>query len=146
MQALNFYQPNNIPIPGKGRIYELTEEYTCHWSDDQGKTYQLKIPKGYRCDGASVPRVLWSISDLTPDGVIRGPATLHDRLYENQGKVAHLRVVDGDEWVDSIKVFTRKDADQLFRAYMKAAGVNKTTRRRAYWAVRLFGWYAWKTK
>lgn len=143
MKVLHFEQPINIPIPGSGRIYRLVEKYVCYWNE-KGKVYRLEIPEGYECDGASVPRILWSISDLTPDGVVRGPATIHDRIYENKGRVAGLSVLENGNWSNSIRVFTRKEADQLFRVYMKAAGVNKTTRRRAYWAVRIFGYFAWK--
>lgn len=145
MKVLNFTQPLNRPIKSHGRKYRLEKDWQCYW-EENGIRYKLHIPEGFEYDGASVPRILWSISDLTPDGVVRGPATLHDKIYEEQGRMgSNLYYLKDGSWRVCDRVFTRKEADKLFRAFMKEAGVGATTRWRAYWAVRLFGGRAWRT-
>jgi hypothetical protein len=146
MKVLNFTQPLNVPIKSHNRKYRLEKDWQCYW-EEKGVRYKLNILEGFEYDGASVPRILWSISDLTPDGVIRGPATLHDKIYDSKGRMgSNLYHFKDGNWRECDRVFTRKDADDLFHAFMKPAGVKDRTRGVAYWAVRLFGWVAWRKK
>jgi hypothetical protein len=94
--------------------------------------WAVNIPAGFVWDGASVPRLLWTLSGIRPGGRMVGPSLVHDYLYRRR------RPTNCD--------YTRKDADQLFRYLMLKAGLSKMKARRAYWAVRLFGRSSWKRK
>ncbi len=90
--------------------------------------FMIEVPDGFRYDGASVPRFLWSLSGIRPDGIIRAAALIHDFVYRNKGW-------DG--------LLTRKEADQLFRIMIRQAGGSWWKAWKAYRAVRLFGRLAW---
>ncbi len=82
----------------------------------------IKVPVGFVTDFASVPRIpgiYWWFG-----GRANRPATVHDFLYAN-----HL--------------YDRKTADLIFLEALKADGYNIVTRRMMYWAVRLFGMFAY---
>lgn len=140
-------QPVNVPIilnsgePG----YKLVEKYTYIWKA-KGTTWQIIIPKGYKSDGASVPRLVWTLSGLTPDGLIRAAALIHDFIYDHSGQLpcgSFKYVVEG-VWYNCTEIdWTRKEADQLFANIMKECGVSKFKRRVAYLAVRVGGWTGW---
>lgn len=99
------------------------------------------VPEGFVYDGASVPRILWSISGLTKDGLLRGAALVHDFVYHHKGKLPK-----GSLFVDTEKGFvaipthiSKKQADKTFKQMMRIAGVGKFKSHIAYLAVRLFG-------
>ena len=138
-----FHHPINVPVAD--RLYRLEEDYIYCWKIDSTK-YRITIPAGFTYDGASVPRPVWTISGLTPDGLIRAAALVHDWLYQFKGdlpKGSHQFFHKNSEWRNVIGKWNRKDADRLFSRIMREAGVARTKRRRAYRAVRLFGWIAW---
>ena len=92
------------------------------WVDQQH--VQMKIPKGFCWDGASVPRILQNI--FPKWGRYAVASLAHDWLYEN-------------------RLGTRKQADRVFLHLMSEAGVNWVGRHLMYLAVRLFGRRAWLT-
>lgn len=140
-------QPLNIPI-GE-RLYELHEGWCYQWFDELGREWRrICIPAGYRYDGASVPRKAWTLSGLTPDGLLRGAAVIHDFIYDHRGNMpegsCHWGL--GDKWQPAPDiVFTRKDADQLFLQILRESGVKKRQCLMAYAAVRLFGGGFWNS-
>lgn len=87
----------------------------------------ITIPAGYRCDFASVPKLLWFW--LPPLGRYQRAALLHDWLYDQ-----HRR--DG--------LGSRAKTDAVFLRQMKRDGVGWRTRWTMYLAVRAFGWRFWK--
>jgi hypothetical protein len=95
-------------------LYPLTYE---------GNFDTFEVPKDFRTDFASVPRIFWNI--IPPTGGYTKAAVLHDYLYYT-------------------KMVSRKDADGIFRRIMHEYGVGGLKRRTMYWAVRAFGWLAWK--
>jgi len=114
-------QPLNLPI-SKNK-YKLVEDY---------EYSGIVVPKGFIYDGASIPRWLWSLVGLRPDGLIRAAATVHDWIYEKGGDIgAH-------------KAFTRAESDAIFRDLMEKAGISKIRCDLAHWAVRNFGGSHWK--
>ena len=115
-----FAQPDIRPI-GE-RKYFLVTPYTYTLSN--GKSYV--VPAGFETDGASVPRIAWS-SGVRPDGLIRAAAVVHDYLCVRKGQVS-----------PSCRVSSREAAD-IFKDLMVAAGMRAKFVRRAYWAVRWFG-------
>ena len=109
-------------------LYELTEDY---------RYRAFLIPSGFRWDGASVPRLFWTLTGVRPGGRILGASCIHDALYRYGGEVPV-------SWNDPIRYWSRKEADQLFRKMMKGAGIGWLQCHRAYWAVRMFGGRSWK--
>lgn len=83
------------------------------------------VPKGFRTDFASIPKVARS---LVPQlGPWTGAAVVHDALY----------------WVGPSWGFTKEDADTAFNILMKEAGVKAWRRNIIYRAVKYFGHMAW---
>jgi hypothetical protein len=89
----------------------------------------LTVPKGFITDGASCPKILWSLcSPMT--GPQAEAAVLHDYLYS---KDSHI-IVD------------RKQADQLFYEAMIANGTSIVKAQLIYRGVRLGGSGSWKKR
>jgi hypothetical protein len=83
----------------------------------------VTIPRGFQSDGASVPRVLWSI--YPPFGKYLEAAVVHDYYCVLGHK--------GESPIDY------KMAAKVFDEAMKACGVSKWRRFKMYWAVVLGG-------
>lgn len=115
-------QPLNVPTDVKG--YELYASYVCPITG-------ICVPKGFKYDGASIPRVLWSLVGMRPDGLNRAAALVHDWCYVNGG------IVTTDTCDDL--TLTKKDADRLFRDLLIKANAKKLRTKLAYIAVRWFG-------
>lgn len=97
--------------------------------DCDGPTH-LTVPKGFRCDLASIPRILTALLPREKLGV-SGPV-LHDAIYRGTvGRGPDINI-------------TRRHADRLFWTLMRCDGVNRPLARTAWAAVRVFGWLAWK--
>lgn len=143
---MSLKQPHNVPVSARG--YKLAHDYTYQWKIGR-ESYRINIPEGFLYDGASVPRLVWTITGLRPDGLLRAAATVHDFLYEHKGympKGAYQLWDDGmDEWVDAKKKWSRKSADKMFARLLREAGVSKVKRRMAYKAVRIGGGLYWRT-
>jgi hypothetical protein len=90
----------------------------------------IHVPAGFLTDGASVPRVFWSIFD--PFGPYFHAALVHDFLYSRQSSERY----DLD----------RAEADEIFKEAMFNIGIGWATRETIYHAVRLFGWRNFKRK
>ena len=143
MQITHVPQPNIIPICRKN--YRLEADYEYQWKED-GAIFRLIIPKGFTSDGASVPRALWTLTGLRPDGLIRAASWLHDFLYRYRGECPHgsYQVLYRDgTWVRCQKTFTKKEADCLFLDVMLKSRISKRQAFMAYYAVKVFGWYSW---
>lgn len=84
----------------------------------------ILIPKGFVTDFASIPSLFWSI--LPRWGKYGKAAVLHDYMYVT--KVG----------------YTRKETDDIFRQAMLKLGTKPWKATVMYWAVRLFGKFAWE--
>ena len=124
-------QPDIIPI--EGGCYELRRPWSYEYGD-----HTLFVPRGNIHDGASVPRILWTLSGLRPDGLLRAAALLHDILYRYAGVLPPRWCQPGKEW-------TRLEADTLFYDVMREFGVSRWSAGRAYYAVRIGGYFSWKS-
>lgn len=117
--------PNLLPIFDEGRFsYQLASE----WSVGTPLGF-FTVPAGLIIDGASVPRLFWSL--FPPDGLYRAGTTLHDWLYCQRGEVCSC-----------CQPFTRAEADGLLLALcreFRARGASLMHR-----MVRWFGGSAWK--
>jgi len=91
------------------------------------KDHMWHIRAGYIYDGASIPRVAWSIIGLYPGGIMEEPSLVHDSMYRRKG--------DG--------VYARADADRCFFEMMLEYGVPRVRAGIAYAAVVCFGRRHW---
>ena len=75
-------------------------------------TYNFSIPKGYRWDGATIPRMFWRLVGAKTDPRFLIPSMVHDVLCENKN------YVNGDRYL----------ADKVFERLLFVAGVPAFTR------------------
>jgi hypothetical protein len=139
-----FVQPDIVPVTDE--LYRLDEDYEYRWTKFD-TIYRITIPAGFIYDGASVPRIVWTISGITPDGLIRAAALVHDWIYFHAGKLpngSHQYLNTDAHWSDILGRWRREHADRIFARIMREANVPKSKRRMAYRAVWFFGWFRWK--
>lgn len=82
-------------------------------------------PRGFRCDAASIPRILWGV--YPPWARSNRAATLHDFLYV-------------------VQLCSRERADALFREALRACGVSSVRAWIMWRAVRLGGGAYWNAR
>lgn len=140
-------QPNNEPISDD--LYRLEEDYTFELFKDNC-LYRITILKGFTYDGASVPRIFWTLSGLRPDGLIRAAALIHDLFYVYKGVldesckyVKVYSIVNGEEKESSIKL-TRRESDILLSQDMLNFNMTKLQASTAFIAVQAWGWTKWR--
>lgn len=138
-------QPHIVPVrlSDLREGYRLVHDYSYTWTAE-GATWRIFVPAGFEYDGASVPRWVWTLTGIVPDGLHRAAALIHDWLYRHAGLLP-----DGSFWKDGHSVdgfpWQRHQADKLFANILAAHGVSQFRRRNMYRAVRLFGWMAWQS-
>lgn len=93
-----------------------------HIADIDGR--RIEIPEGFTNDLASIPAIGRPL--IKKVGRHSWAALVHDWLYDQQ-------------------IGTRKEADKIFLDIMKKHGVSWWKRSAMYRAVRVGGWYAWRT-
>jgi hypothetical protein len=111
-------------------VFRLEERYVYREPD-----FSLHIPKGFEFE-ASVPRLVFPA--ISPLDLGAASPLVHDFLYRCGGQPPLGTVAPIG------KVFTRLEADQLFRWMMQMEGVEKEKREGAYQAVRRCGARAWR--
>ena len=84
--------------------------------------YEIKVPKGYETDFASIPRVFQGIFNAVND--VAPAAIAHD-------------------WCYSIELFPREICDQILYDGLRANGVGWMRAKTIYAAVRAGGWTSW---
>lgn len=82
------------------------------------------VPIGFITDGASIPKIFWSLVGSPFTGLYRRAALIHDYLYFTQ-------------------TTKRSYADKVFLEAMKVLGVSWWKRRLMWVAVRVGGWRPW---
>ena len=102
-------------------LWETVESFEYRVGSENSEEV-VKVPKGFKTDFASVPRIFWII--LPPDGKYSQSAVLHDILYRD-------------------KIYSRKRSDQIFVEAMTVLGVAKGKRLLMYSALRIFGFISW---
>lgn len=104
------------------------------------------IPKKFRTDGASIPRITRPIAWLSPrDKAIFLPAIWHDYLYKEQKVEIYLfdkisRTQSNKLWLVKI---SRKEADMFIIDKMKSMWWSIRQRVCTYLWLRIGGWYQW---
>lgn len=148
-------QPDSRPVRlANGKEgYRLCQPYVYIWWKDQ-VIRRIKIPEGFEYDGASVPRLAWTLTGIERDGLQRAAALVHDMLYQHRGKLPDgvyqrlEHVIDPvvgscDAFVNVSEPWTRAAADRMFCRLLREAGVSQRRRRLMYFAVRACGWIFW---
>lgn len=97
-----------------GRLDQTTEDYLYEYEG-----IQIFIPKGFKWDGASIPRLLWPILG-GPFGKYSFAALVHDFLYAS-------------------RMVPRKIADKIFYRLLRDHEVRKVKSKLMYGAVSAFG-------
>lgn len=124
---------------GSPREWELLED----WDFQLPNGKSVTVPKGYRFNGASVPRVFRSL--VSPNGVMLVQSLLHDFGYDYDYLWA--RQPDGSHVRDAIRPYNgaRKEIwDQVFREVGNHVNGMSWLNTAAYWALRLGGKSSWK--
>ena len=103
------------------RLWEVERQFTYFIGEEDSEEF-VTVPRGFRTDFASVPRLFWII--FPPDGLYTQSAVLHDYLYYKQ-------------------IYTRKKSDLIFLEGMKVLGVSWWKRKAMYWAVRIASGIPW---
>lgn len=104
--------------------WKVIKSFTYYIGDGSSNEWFL-IPKEFKTDGATVPRMLWS---FVPPWGRYGPAVIvHDYLCDG-GLISTKK---------GQRVASRKEADQIFLEAMKALKVGRIKRTCMYWGVRL---------
>ena len=114
------------------RDLKLAPSGSKHWALlEDFQRGDIVVPEGFRFDGASIPRGLWSLVGHPLNGKHIKAAVVHDYLY----------FLGGDK---EDKIF----ADKMFLRHLKQNGVSKTRRMLMYWAVKYFGSgsFRWRVK
>jgi len=92
------------------------------YTDPYGEVWVA--PAGAKVNGASIPRVFWSIIGAPFDGKYRNASVLHDVAYEQQSR----------PW---------EDCDRMFYNAMRCSGVGAMKAKTMYYALRRHGRH-WK--
>ena len=136
--------PHLKPIPiatkGKGFWGALLLWFfgTRYWEVVKDFNYSLKgqnfiIPKGFKFDGASVPKFLAQF--LSPVGVLLIGGLIHDYGYKYQTLLLKNKKTNG--------IRSQKWMDEVFRDINIEVNGFYFLNYLAYWALRLGGWVAW---
>jgi len=142
-------QPDNVRIKVKwtGKVlYELRRPYCYVW-EHGGVKRAIYVCKGFKNDGASVFRIVQTLSGLHQDSM-RAASIIHDLIYANQGRFPNK---DGayyrkdNSWKMLQVTVPRKVADRLFGRINREDGLPENLRRRAFQVVDKLGWIAWGT-
>lgn len=103
----------------RGDLWILTEDLVAWW---RGR--RIVVSRGYPTDGASIPRAAWAVIGHPWDYYLPA-AIVHDALY-------------------AAEVWPRQEADACFHDLMQALSVEHFRLHAMYYAVRLFGLWAWR--
>ena len=137
IEIINLSQPIVKAISKE--VWEVVEEWIA--TIKIGKNImEIKVDSGFRYDGASIPRVAWSLIGVHPGGISLGPALSHDVLYMTKGNRKKIKGV-------TIKSkCSRKTADRIiYKAFLRV-GIKKRRAVFMYMAVRIGGRKYWGVK
>lgn len=104
-----------------GKTWVLIESFG-YDVGDLGSNDTVEASKGFMTDFTSIPRLFWAI--LPRWGKYGNAAVIHDWIYWKQNR-------------------TRYEADSILFEAMGVLSVPSWKKYSIYYAVRLFGWFAW---
>jgi len=106
-------------VSDNGRRRVLLKDFT--YENDK---YRITVKAGFSTDGASIPRVMWSVISSPFYGPIIYGAIVHDGLY-------------------TAMKLSRKESDELLKEMTLESGYSKVKAELVYNAVRAFGGSHW---
>jgi uncharacterized protein DUF1353 len=112
--------PTVLEVDPEPRMWIVWEPLV--WQDQ--RFGRIVVPKGFRTDLASVPRVFRQIPSLDPDGISRPSALGHDWLYAWRG-------------------FSKDDADEFLKQSLVSLGASALVADVYYLAVHNYGQSSW---
>jgi hypothetical protein len=125
-----------VIINGVGTRFTLIE-------DHRFEEENMVVPAGYRCDFATVPKIVWSFG-FTPLGRHQRAALLHDYIYDMHHALQKATLATDYARIPSWAwPMSRELADRIFLNQMRRDGVGWRSRWTMYLAVRLFGGLFW---
>jgi hypothetical protein len=113
-----------------GELYETAEPLFVDLSDVTQVCHRVDIPQGYRFDGATIPRFLWSMIGSPFDPRFMLAACVHDWYCEHTSKCYESRAI----------------GDGVFFRLLAKAGVPKWKRSLMFLGVRLNSWFFYGRK
>ena len=145
--AMPVLQPVRIPTKDMGWFKSMGRWLfgTRKWMFAEDWYYELEddilvhIPQGFIIDGASIPKIFWSL--LSPTGILLIPGCIHDFAY--QYGFLWMREVNGQLIKFGAKK-KRKYWDRMFRDIAIRTNGFKVINRSAYYALRAGGWHTWR--
>ena len=120
----SFTRPLVVTPKSDGRRWRLVKQFSYHIGSEHSRNV-VTVPKDFVTDFASIPWMFWTF--LPYWGKYGKAAVIHDFLYQT-----HRR--------------TRKEADNIFYEAMLVSGTKEWKATVMYWAVRVFGWLAWRRR
>jgi hypothetical protein len=121
-------QPDTDPTKDDNDIndtlYVLRSDYT--YKTVAG--YSIVVPAGFKTDEVSIPRLMWTLIGMVPDGYYRAVGVVHDYLYSTKG-------LNG--------VFTRKQCDDILLEILTLEGTPRWQRYACWVGVRIGGVPHW---
>ena len=115
------FLPNNTMM--------LADDYQFILHGIAGLTLDVTVPSGYVFDGASIPRLFWSIIGSPTDPQFMRAALVHDWLCD------HV-----------VRSRDRRLADEIFLYLLECSSVPVRKRYAMYAAVRMYAMLFWKHK
>jgi hypothetical protein len=120
----------------ENRKFLLDESTSTRW-EYKGKDFRILVKQGFEWDGATIPRILWTILGVYPAGILLVASLFHDEIYKKKGWVMNYGKEVGMVFIN------RQHCDQLFYMHMLKSGVEKKKAKRLYRWVRRLGRYYW---
>lgn len=105
------------------------------WAD---ATMWFEVPKGFMCDGASVPNSLYPMLDANAFDLLI-PGIAHDYLYRKDATVIDIKTSE-------IRSVSRLEADEVMRNVCKFVGVDWFDRQKIFYAIRVGGHPSFRQK
>ena len=117
------YPTPDLRADTRKNCYVLAEDYSCQLP---ALSCRIIVNSGQLTDGASIPRVFWSVIGNPYEPDYSAAAFVHDCLYCSQ-------------------LLQRRQADKVFYKILLST-TEKHKAKILYLAVRCFGWIAWQNK
>lgn len=116
-----------IAVPDGGELMVIT----CEDVSLDSLGIDATIPRGFRCDGMSIPELFRPAMGEPVDAIATSAAVVHDYLYSRP-----TRTISGEQT-------TRADADAILRDMLIDAGYGRIKSWLAWASVRMFGGSHW---
>jgi hypothetical protein len=108
------FEKDDVSVIFVNRKVQLLEDLRFLDNDEE-----IIVPKGFRCDGSSIPRFFWRVCGAPTSHTNLRPGILHDYLYRN-------------------KIFDRKKCDKIYYRALRSCGKSWIVAKLMYYALRGF--------